>query len=308
MTEPTTTWGDIKLATLQKMFSANGRTIIPDTSTSEYLNGMPQVANEALELLSTAGKFLIGEYTYINRPVDPVFLQDKNIQIVSDSVTYTVPKAKACYFRASGDVVFTINIGESELSHEYEDEGKYVVHKVLIDNEDSDVSFTFSTDYLANISNFAVYDITFRTEDDIPAYEDFIRIPMKEVVDDFYQLYPAEIYFEGDGEPRYITATDYYQEAGQFLVIPRSKAGTYTVYYRKYPPRITFDTEDDYILPVDPEVAAIMPLYMASQLYKDDDNSIATVFRNEFEVARDALSQFADVGRYEQFTSTKGWY
>ena len=66
-------------------------------------------------------------------------------------------------------------------------------------------------------------------------------------------------------------------------------------------------TDDDYILPVDPEVAAIMPLYMASQLYKDDDNSIATTYRNEFEVARDALSQWANVQRKEEFTSITGW-
>jgi hypothetical protein len=58
---------------------------------------------------------------------------------------------------------------------------------------------------------------------------------------------------------------------------------------------------------LDPEVAAILPLYMASQLYKDDDNAIATVYRNEFEVAREALSQKANVSKREEFISESGW-
>ena len=58
---------------------------------------------------------------------------------------------------------------------------------------------------------------------------------------------------------------------------------------------------------LDPEVAAILPLYMASQLYKDDDNAIATVYRNEFEVARESLSQKANVSKREEFISESGW-
>lgn len=54
-----TTWKDIKLATLQKMFSSNGTTIQADSSTAEYIYAMPQAANEALQLLATAGKFIV---------------------------------------------------------------------------------------------------------------------------------------------------------------------------------------------------------------------------------------------------------
>ena len=308
MTEPTTTWYDIKLATLQKMFSANGREIIMDSSTAEYIYGMPQVANEALELLSTAGKFLTGEYTYVNRPVNPIFAIRDNKQIINGSISFTVENARAYYFRASGDITLTITVDGATTSTSYADTGSYEVIKGTILNSGSKpVTFLISTPYQANVTSFAAYDVVFKNNDAVPEYEEFIRIPLKEVVDDFYQLYPTEIYFEGDETPRYISATNYYQEAGHILVIPRKDVGSYTIYYRKYPPKITFDTADKYILPIDPEVAAIMPLYMASQLYKDDDNSIATVFRNEFEVARDALSQQADVPQYERFTSVTGW-
>ena len=56
-----TTWKDIKYATLQKMFSISGSsTSLPnDSANMEYINAMPQACNEALQLLSTAGKFII---------------------------------------------------------------------------------------------------------------------------------------------------------------------------------------------------------------------------------------------------------
>ena len=53
------TWQEIKLATLQKMFSSDGNTIdANDDAISEYLNAMPQAANEALQMLATAGRYI----------------------------------------------------------------------------------------------------------------------------------------------------------------------------------------------------------------------------------------------------------
>ena len=52
------TWKDIKLATLQKMFSADGSNLVEDETTKDYLAGMPQTANEALALLCTSNKYL----------------------------------------------------------------------------------------------------------------------------------------------------------------------------------------------------------------------------------------------------------
>lgn len=70
---------------------------------------------------------------------------------------------------------------------------------------------------------------------------------------------------------------------------------------------ITLDTPDDEILAIDPEVAALLPLYMASQLYKDDDSGIATVYRNEFEVAFERLKDSVSAPSSERFTSESGW-
>ena len=44
------------------------------------------------------------------------------------------------------------------------------------------------------------------------------------------------------------------------------------------------NTLDDYKLKIPEDACVLIPLYIASQLYKDDDISQATAYRNEFEV------------------------
>lgn len=49
------TWGEVKLAALQRIFSNDGATLNRDDSNEEYLNAMPAVANEALSILTGTG-------------------------------------------------------------------------------------------------------------------------------------------------------------------------------------------------------------------------------------------------------------
>ena len=48
--------------------------------------------------------------------------------------------------------------------------------------------------------------------------------------------------------------------------------------------KIDSTTEDAYKIELPEEACVLIPLYIASQLYKDDDISQATAYRNEFEV------------------------
>lgn len=47
---------------------------------------------------------------------------------------------------------------------------------------------------------------------------------------------------------------------------------------------ITKETTNDYEMQLPEDACVLIPLYIASQLYKDDDISQATAYRNEFEV------------------------
>ena len=321
------TWKDIKYTTLQKMFSITGSsTSIPnDSATMEYVNAMPQACNEALQLLTTAGKFIIKEYQYINYPFDNMLGKDlfKTYSIVNDYKIFSVDGAKSYYFKISGKPTSCkMFVGDREVLDffpESEEEATTVngfqtfkgnIPEVEWTEEEEPstiVSLRIDARYPVNVMNVCFYDCDFESDSEVPPYERYIKIKMDEAVSDFYQIAPAELYDLGVSGDQYIVAEKYFQEADKTLVIERNRPGIYVIHYRAYPQHITLDTPDTEELSLDPEVAALIPLYMASQLYKDDDNSIATVYRNEFEVGREALSQGALIPKKEKFIPSSGW-
>ena len=325
-----TTWKDIKYATLQKMFSISGSsTALPnDSANMEYINAMPQACNEALQLLSTAGKFIIKEYEYINYPFKNMLGEKtfKTYSIVNDEMSFSIDGAKSYYFKATGKPTSCkLYVGDREVIDFYpepdEDEEvtidykKFTVFKGNVPEvewaEDEEPSTVVTLRVVAktpvNLMNVCFYDCEFESDEDVPQYEKYIKIKMDDVLSDFYQLSPAELYDLGTSGNEYIVADKYFQEADKTLVIERDRPGIYVIHYRAYPQKITLETPDTYEMSLDPEVEALVPLYMASQLYKDDDNAIATVYRNEFEVGRDALSQGALIPKKEKFIPSSGW-
>ena len=196
------TWKDVKLATRQKMFSADGGTLVEDETTKDYLAGMPQAANEALALLCTSNKYL---------------------------------RKSALLEKPQGPAKFT----------------------------------------------------------------------MKDQAEDFWIFGTPEVYRMENGLPYKTYA--YSIVAGRDILFHAEEAGQYEVFYNAWPPQLTSRTLDDYELPLAPDVAVLLPLYMASQLYKDDDNSIATIYRNEFEVARGELVAGTGGVVTSEWTSKDGW-
>ena len=187
------------------MFVSTSTTLVSDDTTIPYINSMPQAANEALQILSTAGKFIIKSY---------------------------------------------------EITQDGTDTG--LVQK---------------------------YDLETLTSD-------------------FYSLGNNKIILN-DGEI-YRATTNYTVEGKGIIVLDSLLVGTWTVYYNAYPQTITKDTAGSTVLALDKEVAALVPLYMASELYKDDELSTATMWRNEFEVARELLVN-PNTMAIEVSSSFEGW-
>lgn len=198
------TWKDIKLATLQKIYSAEGSNIPSDDSTKDYLAAMPYAANECLNMICTNKKHII-----------------KSVDLIPES----------------GSV----------------------------------------------LGSFRKHD-------------------MKELANDFFALDGEVYYTEGNTHKR---TSNYYTENNAILVNKDAK-GIFTVYYRAYPEPITNETVDNYVLPYEPDVCSVLPLYIASQIYKEDDNGIATSLRNEFEVAYERLTQETNAVTLETFNES-GW-
>lgn len=303
------TWLDIKDASLRKMFSLTGSEIKLDSNTKEYIYAMPQACNEALQMLATVGKFLVGKKTFIIEPINNLLNgTNQDFGLNDSTISFVAAGAKSYYFRATKGVtanIYVNNVLQQTVTCEDEN---YSPYKGLIDNPGKEeVRIDFYSLYPAHIMNVALYSAMYASAEDVQPNEEVIRYNLKELIPDFYQIYAGKVYVEKDGQPRYLAASEYYTEANDTIVFRSDRPGLYTVYYKKYAQEITKTTPDDYVLPLDPEVAAIIPLYIASQLYKDDDNGIATTYRNEFETAFDRLKQKVEVPDREEFSGESGW-
>ena len=306
------TWKDVKLATLQKLFAADGDTIPTDQSTKDYIASMPQAANEGLQRLSTAGKFI---RKYIDIAHNPVVnrLGNTGKHIASmerGTLTFEADSIRSLYFEYFGQGTAEVKVGD-EVKDTFELSSKqaYSAVRRLVDNpDDLHVVLTITSDYPMALKNVALYSANFETVDDVQAYAEQIRYDLRELAPDFYKLDDSPITFEGDvNVTRYRNISDFFQEGDKVLLLDRELSGNFRVYYKAYPQEITTLTPDNTEMALDPEVFALLPLYMASQLYKDDDNGIATSYRNEFEVAFSDLRGSVVAPSAETFTNESGW-
>lgn len=306
------TWGDIKLETLHKMFAASGDTIPNDTSTRDYLAAMPGAANEALQLLATAGKFIIKKIEIAHNPVKNLLGGNGAIQSIErGTLTFEADKVRSVFFEYFGNVTYKIKVDGVDFATESlpKNTGYAEFRKQIINPADGKVTLEISSDYPFAVKNVALYSANFETEEEIPTFSEKVLYNLGELTNDFYALADTAepIVYEGNYPSRYQKITDYFQEGNSILALDRDKAGNYRIYYKAYPQNIDRTTPDDAELVLDPEVVALLPLYMASQLYKDDDNGIATSYRNEFEVAFSRLRDSVVGPSAEAFTSESGW-
>lgn len=289
------------------MFAADA-TIVMDESTLGYVSAMPHCANEGLSLLATAGKFITKTAKITQMDIKNIIPDEtaNNIHEFNDTYEIQVDEGQSYYFECSGVGTLDIEV-DGVIDTIPLTENTYEVYKGLIVNPDKKpVKMTFTTLYPMALKNVAVYRENFDLPESVPPFTDKVKYDMKALAPDFYMIDPQGIYFEGAYQ-KYLQTSDFYQEGTKTLVLDRDMIGSFTIYYRAYPEQITADTDDEYELPIDPEVYTLLPLYMASQLYKDDDNGIATAYRNEFEVGFERLVNSANLSAYEEFTSESGW-
>lgn len=303
------TWAEIKLFTLQKIFAITGDEIVEDTSTLPYIKSMPQVANEALQLLSTAGKFISKSIEIVQNPIEsilPLSMMEVYQHLNADIAPYSAIGAKSYYFEVDNPAVIEISVGGVVTTITNTTKGAFTAHKGNLTNPTgAEVSITFKGSYPYQYRNVALYDVTFETDSDVWSYVSEHRYELSTLAPDFYKL-KSIVYQSGLSEIRYEKTSDFHIEEDSVLVLDGLLKGSWKVEYYAYPQQITKLTTDTTVLALDPEVVVLLPLYMASQLYKDDDISLATQWRNEFEVAREQLRPNQDGGTVE-FISESGW-
>lgn len=111
--------------------------------------------------------------------------------------------------------------------------------------------------------------------------ESVTDLSLKELAENFLSLRENEVFLNG-------RHTDGYTLIGGERMLLYG-IGKWIIGYNAYPQKITQATDKDYVLDVPEDAAVLLPLYIAAELYKDEDPQTAAIYRNEFEAGREAL-------------------
>ena len=313
------TWGQIKLESIKKMFLNNDniyekdlRKMKNDNKYKIYINGMAQAANEAIAECVKRGRPFIKTFEFTQRPIEKSLgNRFETKYYLGDEIEFENESATAYYFEVDTKAIVEVY---------YLDEDKIWTLQETIENKDSlPGKFTAYKNYSNNIGiklvfkgstvysyrNIALYMQNYQVKEGdisyIPDYKPYFIYNIDELIPDFYKI--DKLYFENYSH-ELINRTDYILEDAHTLVIDDKLIGNFIMKYQSYPAKIDDDTDDDDEIDLPEEVACILPLYIASQLYKDDDIALATAYRNEFEVAIENLYPRKDDTK---FISKTGW-
>lgn len=300
------TWGEVQILTIKKMFLNNVPISVSDLPEMRenrkyqlYLNAMPEAANEGLLRLMSKGKPLVKKYTLTHiAPTDIFSYQSFDTKTVTNNdLEVQGSVVKAYYFEINDNATIEIQqYDESTLTwntlqtieHTANVPGSYEVYKNIINSDnEGEIRFVFKKDeYYYSIRNIALYNVSFRTEDEVYENTKKQRYELRTLIPDFYDIMSVE--YEKEGRKGQYNS-DYTLEEDSILIIDSKLEGNFIITYKAYPAKITSTTADTYRFTIPSEMIAILPLYIASELYKDDDAAIATQYRNQFEAELDGI-------------------
>lgn len=147
-----------------------------------------------------------------------------------------------------------------------------------LDEYKTDKKYKTYLDMMPQASNEAINYILENGRPCIQNYElekdNNLKYKLNDLIPNFKRLY--EISYTGNGK------LNYRLEGNNCLVLKSWDEGDITIYYEAYLDRITHDTPNDEVILLDDDLSTLIPLYIAGELYKDDDISMATQYLNEF--------------------------
>lgn len=316
----TYTWGEIQLISIKKMFLNNVPLEVADLPTMRtdrkyqlYLNAMPEHANEGLMRLMKRGKPLVKKYTLTYDIPDSIIdIQSFDTKFVTneDLIIYSLI-SKSYYFEINNDATIEIQRNDNgtwtkidEINHVATNAGSYEAYKGNIINENNDdirIIF-YANEHLYSVRNIALYNISFKTDDEVFNNTQKQRYDLKTLIPDFYDIISIEYEKE---EKRGQYNSDYTLEEDSILVIDSRKKGNFIITYKAYPVKLTLTTPDTYRFTQPSEMISILPLYIISELYKDDNIALATQYRNQFEIE---LENIDILNEPKEWANNSNWF
>ena len=201
-----------------------------------------------------------------------------------DELVFEGKDAKAYYFEADGNGTALIELFDEQLkkwrgiSTETLIKGPgftayYGFFKDGKDNVSGRVRLRFTGEYLYSVKNVALYKHVYSgNEEDIPAYEPFTRYDMSVLAPDFLALDSPCVSLENSTVE--LRSGEWGVENERIILLPYDAKGVYKVQYKRKPQELDVtdspDT-DDTKLELDEDLAALLPLLVASYVWVDDE-------------------------------------
>ena len=319
------TWCEIQVVSVKKMFLNNTTITVDDLPFMKldrkyqtYLDAMPLTTNEALLRLMAVSRPLIKQYTLTYNMPDDIYdaLSFDTHAIVDEDYVVECEGAHSYYFELDNTATVTIESYDtstglwttiSTITHSTTTTTvqKYEVKKGLIVNTTNKlIRMTFvHNHYLYNVRNIALYTSNFRTAAEVFNCTPKQKYNLKTLITDFYKVSSVE--YESTTNSKGTYNSDYVIQGDNTMEIDSKLKGNFIIRYEAYPDKIVDTTVDTYVFTLADEMVVLLPLYIASELYKDVDTSIATQYRNQFELG---LQEVLTVDEPQEFSSNSNWF
>ncbi len=285
------TYKELKLFSMQKMFH-DITEITKNSVTKPYLDKMPYVASCAVMRVASLG-FAKKKSIQIAKLAVKNEIKTKNdvpYTVVSKDVIFKGSCGKAYYFEACGCGKALIYVGESIVKTIVFNTDKiFEKFKGKFENLDfSEVKIVFVTGEPYIVRNPAIYNADFANDSDVCENSEYISYDLKELIDDFYCFDTSRFVDEKCN----CNVNSFYFEKDSIIRIKSNVTGSWNVPYLAYPIVINSNTSDDAIIDLPYELCMILPFYIASELYLEDDSALAVGWRNKFETS---LSEYSTI-------------
>ena len=165
-------------------------------------------------------------------------------------------------------------------------------------------------EYIINIrdaANYAIRDLSAAvpilkyvdiSQTPEPNAQGYTKIPMSDITDDFREFTTPTAQME---EAHIHAVVD-------TLYVPAKFKGSISVPYYAYAQQIPEDANDDFQIQMYPECLDLIPIYIASRLYYEDDNTLSVYYLNQYNATKEGIAARADTSPYLQYANTTGWW
>ena len=300
------TWKQIKDAALQMMFSfSQGGNETQSAANDDYLLAMAAPANLAMRDLAGVcpirRTLTVKQYQQENT-VTSYTESDDGILIESND-------AKAFYCQIDG--VATVHFEFVQ-----EDDTIVRLDSVAVNNAFfAPVRYVYAQgtrvrvliEGNVRVKDYAFYDWEYQRESEIPSPAEDRMYSVVELIESQNAL-PFLGFDEKPARLDEMDVSGYVKFDGiDTLCIPCVIEGEIKLHYLAYPTPITADTDDGHEIELCGEAADLIPLYIASVVYLEDDRNLAQFYRGEYYNRRNAVAKSAEILAADEFVTSSGW-